>query len=274
MKMIWRGAILVLATVAGACHQAPDVEQMPLGSEVQLTRQDGGLVEGKLEARDEREVRVEVGPVTRSVPRAEIADVRVVDASAKSAGPPPGARFREYMIPAGSKLTLDLRTAVNTATSRAEDPVEAVLDTPVSLMGVEVLPAGAQVRGIVTSVKAAGKVKGRASIAMQLRWRHGDYPHALADPAPAMLRLMRRFGRPRPEPSSRWPGGKKGAVMRRWAAVLILQRAPAGRRSFFPWHKRVVTPDPRLGRAARSGQSARRPVDAVEEHINASTAVG
>lgn len=169
MKLMCQCVVVALATMAGACHRAPGVEDMPLGSDVQLTRQDGALVEGTLKARDEQEVKVEVGSATRSIPRAEIADARVVEPTAKPAEPPPMAKFREYTIPEGSTLSIALASAVNTATSRVEDPVEATLSSPVSITGVEVLPAGAHLRGIVTAVEPAGKVRGRASVAMRFR---------------------------------------------------------------------------------------------------------
>ena len=178
MTTTWKGAAVALAVAAAACNQPSAVESVPIGSDVQLTRQDGALVEGKLAARDEREVKVDVGPVTRTVPRDKIADVRVVD-RAKPGEPPPAAKFREYTIPEGTKLTLELVSAVNTATNRVEDPVEATLGRPVSVAGVEVLPVGAHVRGIVTSIRPAGNVKGRSSVAIAFREvaAHGEtYP--------------------------------------------------------------------------------------------------
>ena len=179
MTMMWRGAIVALGMAACACNQAPTVESVPIGSDVQLTRQDGALVEGKLKARDERDLKVAVGAVTRSIPRTDIVDVRVVDASAKPVELPPAAKFREYTIPEGTTLTLAVASTVDTAANRAEDPIEAALTQPVSIAGVEVLPVGARVRGVVTSIDAAGKVKGRARVAMEFRdvSAHGEtYP--------------------------------------------------------------------------------------------------
>jgi len=179
MTTTWKSAAAALVIAGAACNQPATVENVPLGSDVQLTRQDGALVEGKLKARDERVVKVEVGPVTRSVPRSEIADVRVVDVGTKPAEPPPAAKFREYTVPEGTKLSLELVTPVNSETSRVEDAVEATLESPVMVGGVEVVPAGARVRGTVSSVAPAGKVKGRASVALRfsdLRSGDDNYP--------------------------------------------------------------------------------------------------
>jgi hypothetical protein len=179
MTMTWKSAVAALALAGAACNQPSTVENAPLGSDVQLTRQNGALVEGKLTARDERSVKVDVGKATRSVPKADIADMRVVDTSAKIPDPPPAAKFREYTIPEGTKLSLELTTPVSSDSSRVEDKVEATLRSPVEVDGIEVLPAGARVTGLVSSVVPAGKVKGRASIGLKftdLRAREDSYP--------------------------------------------------------------------------------------------------
>ena len=70
---------------------------------------------------------------------------------------------------------------MSSETSRAEDPVEARLDSAIRVDGVEVLPAGARVSGEVTGVQDAGKVKGRASLAMRFnRVSVGDESYPIA----------------------------------------------------------------------------------------------
>jgi hypothetical protein len=76
------------------------------------------------------------------------------------------AKFREYVVPDGTALALNLETTVSSETSRVSDPVEATLTSPVRVSGVEVLPAGSVVRGTVTVATRAGNVKGRAQLAM------------------------------------------------------------------------------------------------------------
>ena len=178
MTTLWRTFIIAVAATAAACDRTPRVDDMPIGSEVQLTRQDGAFVEGTLKARDEKDIQVAVGSSTRSIPRESIAEVRVVDPD-KPAEPPAAARFREYTIPAGTRLSLTLGTAVNSANDKAESPVEATLKEPVSVNGTDVLPEGARLRGIVSAVAPAGKVKGRAHVTLQFRdvSAHGEiYP--------------------------------------------------------------------------------------------------
>ena len=167
-------SILRLITVlalggAVACAEAKaDVEKVPVGTDVQLTSKDGGVVQGTLTEKDATTVKVVTGKTaktTKTVPRESIADVRVVD-PAKPVELPAIAKFREYTVPAGATLRLTMDSAVSSETAKVEDAVEAKLSDAVTVDGVEVLPAGSAVRGTVSAVEQAGKVKGRSSLGM------------------------------------------------------------------------------------------------------------
>lgn len=174
---------VAISLVGIGCSKKADVEKVPVGSEVQVTRQDGGVVEGKLTAKDPDKISVDVGPVTRAVKRDQIADVRLVsrektaekDKPAEPEKLPPIAKFREYTVPTGTTLELELQSDVSSRTSKVEDQVEARLESPVRVNGVEVLSPGSRVRGEVTEVEPAGKVKGRASVTLRFtRLAFGD----------------------------------------------------------------------------------------------------
>ncbi|HXT70365.1 MAG TPA: hypothetical protein VN700_11450 [Vicinamibacterales bacterium] len=154
---------------AVACSEAKaDVEKVPVGTDVQLTSKDGGVVQGKLTEKDATNVKVLTGKsekTTKTVARENIADVRVVDAS-KPVELPAIAKFREYTVPAGTTLKLTIESAVSSETAKVEDTVEAKLADAVSVDGAEVLPAGAAVRGNVSAVEDAGKIKGRSSLGL------------------------------------------------------------------------------------------------------------
>ena len=105
-------AVLILAS---GCRREPPVDQVPMGSDVQLTRRDGALVEGTLTARDETAVKLAVGPATKSVPRDEIIGLRVRDEKA-AATPPREAKFRELTVPADTTIHARLETPIDTAT--------------------------------------------------------------------------------------------------------------------------------------------------------------
>jgi hypothetical protein len=159
-------AIAILGLTVACSTDAADVEKIPVGTDVQLTRQDGGVVAGKMTDKNESTVKVSTGKVTKEVPRKDIADARVVDET-KPVALPAIAKFREYTVPADMTLRLSIDTPLSSETAQIEDPVEATLANAVMIDGVEVIPAGSTVRGTVTGVESSGKVKGRASLALQ-----------------------------------------------------------------------------------------------------------
>ena len=127
--------------LAGACSRAPGIDEVPVGSHVQVTREDGALVEGRLTARDPEAVRVDVGPTTRAVPRREIADFRIKGSSA-SEPLPAVAKFREVTMPETTKLAIRLDTAVSSATTSVETPIRGQIVEAVVVDGVTAIPIG------------------------------------------------------------------------------------------------------------------------------------
>jgi hypothetical protein len=176
-------AFAAVALIAGCAHDA-GVDDVPVGTDVVLTRDDGGVVEGTLSGRDETEVKVDVGPVVRTIKRDQITDVRPIDhSSAEEPVLPASAKFREYTVPAGTRLALELETPVSSETSRVDDEVRGRLTEAIAVDGVTVLPEGTMVRGAVTTVVPAGKVKGRARLAMRFtQIVAGDETYAIAAP--------------------------------------------------------------------------------------------
>ena len=158
--------LCILVTAGLGCSRNVNLDQVPIGSEVQLTRQDGGVVEGKLTARDDKNVEIDAGRVTRSVARGDVAHVGVADESGKAPELPAIARFREFRVPSGTRLSVRLEQGVGSATSAVGDAVSATLDDAVTVDGVDVLPAGSLVRAKVSDVESSGKVKGRARLSL------------------------------------------------------------------------------------------------------------
>ncbi len=180
--------VLASAIATAGCASPASVDNVPVGAEVEVIRQDGGVVKGTLTERDAETLKVDVGAVSRSVPREEIADVRVVDNTRPPAPLPVIATFREVTLPAGTKLVARLESAVGSNTSRVEDPVEAVLSEAVVVDGIDVFPVGSVVKGEVAAAQPAGKVKGRASLAL----RFTSISVAGRDePSPIMARIER-----------------------------------------------------------------------------------
>lgn len=69
------------------------------------------------------------------------------------------------VLEAGTPLTLELRTALSTASSRPGDLAMAVVREDVSEHGRVVIPAGSELRGRVTAAVRGGKTKGNARLA-------------------------------------------------------------------------------------------------------------
>ena len=164
MKLLPMLALALVIAGAG-CAKRVDLEKVPVGTEVEVTRQDGGVVRGTLAARDDTTVKVKSGSTSRSVARNQIANVQLVDDT--PAVLPAIAKFREFTLPEGTLLAVRLNSAVASDSSRVQDPIEATLTDAVVVNGTEVLPAGSVLKGVVASVQPAGKVNDRASLALR-----------------------------------------------------------------------------------------------------------
>lgn len=71
-------------------------------------------------------------------------------------------------IPSGSHVLLRMQNTINTRTAKVGDYVYLRTDTPISANNMIVVPMGSHVQGVVAMVNRAGKVKGRAELAIRL----------------------------------------------------------------------------------------------------------
>lgn len=71
-------------------------------------------------------------------------------------------------IPNGAHVLLRMQNTINTRTAKVGDYVYLRTDTPISANNSVVVPIGSHVQGIVAMVNRAGKVKGRAELAIRL----------------------------------------------------------------------------------------------------------
>jgi type IV secretion system protein VirB10 len=86
-----------------------------------------------------------------------------------SAQPAPAASTgaeNRLTIPAGTKVPLALKHAISTKSAKEGDPVYAETTFPVVLNDRVLIPAGTYVQGKISSVKRAGRIKGRAEVLM------------------------------------------------------------------------------------------------------------
>jgi hypothetical protein len=108
-------------------------------------------------------------PVRRAEARHERAEMPAAaprSAAAASAGAVV-PEYREFTLPAGMTLPLELKSAVASDVSEVEDTVRATLRQAVTIEGQQVLPAGTELTGTVIHAERAGRVKGRARVAIQ-----------------------------------------------------------------------------------------------------------
>src|SRR4051794_997568 len=84
-------------------------------------------------------------------------------AAALAAAAPAG---KNYTVPAGTKVLLTLRSAVNTKSAKPGDGVYLGSTFPVVVGNRVMIPSGVYVQGVVDRVERAGRVKGRAQLDM------------------------------------------------------------------------------------------------------------
>ncbi|MDR3751892.1 MAG: hypothetical protein P4K94_10445 [Terracidiphilus sp.] len=90
------------------------------------------------------------------------ASVSAVPAPADA--PLPASAKTTYTVPAGTKVLLQLRSAVNTKSAKPGDGVYLASTFPVVVGSRVMIPAGVYVQGVVDRVARAGRVKGRAQL--------------------------------------------------------------------------------------------------------------
>ena len=73
---------------------------------------------------------------------------------------------RTYTVPAGTKVLLELRSAINTKSAKPGDGVYLASTFPVVVGNRVMIPNGVYVQGVVDRVQRAGRVKGKAQLDM------------------------------------------------------------------------------------------------------------
>lgn len=73
-----------------------------------------------------------------------------------------------WVVPAGTKIPIQLRQAVSTKNARAGDAIYAQTTFPVVVDGIIMIPSGTYVKGIVDASKRAGRIKGTAELQFHL----------------------------------------------------------------------------------------------------------
>lgn len=103
-------------------------------------------------------------PVTAQAP--PVASANAEDAPAAIPTQPVAPTKKTYEVPAGTKVLLQLRSAINTRSAKVGDGVYLASTFPVVVGNRVMIPAGVYVQGVVDRVERAGRVKGRAQLDM------------------------------------------------------------------------------------------------------------
>jgi hypothetical protein len=74
----------------------------------------------------------------------------------------------EVTIPAGTAIAVRLQTAVSSATARAGDQFEAVLDEPILVNGQTIAPRGTAVTGRVVQARSSGRLHNSGYLRLSL----------------------------------------------------------------------------------------------------------
>lgn len=91
-----------------------------------------------------------------------VATPETAQAPAQAPRPP----SKTFTVPAGTKVLLQLRSAINTKSAKAGDGVYLASTFPVVVGNRVMIPTGVYVQGTVDRVLRAGRVKGRAQLDM------------------------------------------------------------------------------------------------------------
>jgi len=88
--------------------------------------------------------------------------------AATPAPPPPPPAPKKVSIPAGTTLAIRLVDEIDSETAQSGQTFRATLDSPLSVDGDVVVPAGYDVQGHIIDVKSAGKFAGKSELTLQL----------------------------------------------------------------------------------------------------------
>jgi hypothetical protein len=158
---------------AAACNPAPPQGLLiPAGTDVTLELRDGSRAAGTLVSVEGQEIVLRAADgQQRRISRSNLSAVRLAATTAQNSGgaaaaptrpkatpgeasPPRQAAtqsaFEDHKVPAGMRLSVELRTRIGSSTSRQGDEVRGRLRFALTHEDTELVPAGADVLGAIT----------------------------------------------------------------------------------------------------------------------------
>ena len=109
-------------------------------------------------------------PATRSPATTPVAAPvsQPVTAPAAPVAPPPPPKPRVAHLEAGHRLTFRTTRLLSTKTMKTGEPFSAILEEPITVGNWTIAKSGAKVDGRITESDKGGRVKGKASISVEL----------------------------------------------------------------------------------------------------------
>ena len=84
----------------------------------------------------------------------------------------PATQKKTYIVPAGTKVLLQLRSSVNTKSAKSGDGVYLASAFPVVVGNHVMIPTGVYVQGVVDRVERAGRCQGQIAAGHALYFHH------------------------------------------------------------------------------------------------------
>jgi type IV secretion system protein VirB10 len=109
-------------------------------------------------------------------------------APSATAQPPAAAGPQTFTVPAGTKILLSLKNAINTKTAQQGDGVYLVSSFPVVGSSRIMIPVGVYVQGVVDRVQRPGRAKGRAQL--DLHFTTMIFPNGQVVEVPGVLNSL------------------------------------------------------------------------------------
>lgn len=88
------------------------------------------------------------------------------DAATRRTPATPKPHYETLVIPDGTSVAATLNTRLSTEANHTGDPFVATTTQPVIVDGRTVVPAGAQIHGMLRDVQGSGRIKGRARMTL------------------------------------------------------------------------------------------------------------
>ena len=84
--------------------------------------------------------------------------------------PPPAPKAVKVEIPMGTTMAIRMIDGVDSEVNRSGETFRASLESPVTVDGEEIIPAGADVSVRLADAKSAGKFAGRSELRLEISW--------------------------------------------------------------------------------------------------------